>query len=322
MDIWKPFRFMFLVSSFYAIAGTAISGPLCGQTPCIDSHDVIDGQIQGIDLALPLTMHSNTGAASLTLQNESGAGIDAAGGTFGLRGESANGIGVRGFSRRHDGAGVEGSSTGATAKGVWAGNSSSGFGVWGQSKSGTAIYGIHTDSGNYGAIGRKHSSVLGIHKTSRRWGALGTSEAGVVGYDPANNGYAGRFVGKVVVTDVVEANKGIKFPDGSVQTNAAAKPQLTSVFKDFLLGKQTSEMVSGTSQYLYGAEAICPAGFDVISGGWEQTGRKEEYSAKVHAYFTKPISERGRSGWKVGLMNNGNTFVNIRIVAICAKGFE
>ncbi len=108
------------------------------------------------------------------------------------------------------------------------------YGVYGTA-SGYGVYGLHP-SGNYGYIASSDYGVFG--SSSGNFGYLGSSSYGVYGNSISN--WAGYFDGKVHISDMVgigtdtptskltvagtiESNSGgVKFPDGTVQTTAAA----------------------------------------------------------------------------------------------------
>ena len=133
------------------------AGPTCGTTPCIDSADIINGEVKAVDFEIPLKLEGSVSGPLFSVKNKSTIGILGIGGGWGLRGESKL-IGTQGWSKGSiKGAGLEGHSAGSQAYGLWAGNTSTGYGLYAQSNKGIGAKIVHLASKNYGIkIGRAH----------------------------------------------------------------------------------------------------------------------------------------------------------------------
>jgi hypothetical protein len=126
-------------------------------------------------------------------------------------GESESGIGVWGGSwgsgvygvegvTEGPGVGVYGHNQGGFAHGYLGGldygvrgvtETAAGYGVFGEAQhaDGTAVYGLHSASGNYGFLGRTDSGVYGKHGTSGCFGALGSADLGAQGTHPGTGNW-------------------------------------------------------------------------------------------------------------------------------------
>jgi hypothetical protein len=106
-------------------------------------------------------------------------------GNFGFLGSDS--YGVFGSSSIDNGNGVGGSSSNSSGTGVYGYNSSSGYGVFGYSASGTAVYG--SSNGNYGFLGSGSYGVYG-NGNSGNIGVYGTSDGGIAVYGTSTNNSA------------------------------------------------------------------------------------------------------------------------------------
>jgi hypothetical protein len=208
-------------TDFVAVAGDTMTGqlvlPVDGLVAGTDQFVLTGGKV-GIGTTAP-------GDYKLNVQGGSNNGIYASGnvlgvygygstsGSFGILGTpnggvlgNGSGYGVYGVNNvsgnygylggNDEGVYGEHSTSGnwgqlGTSDGGIRGNSSSGWGVYGTTYSGAAMYGRSNMSGNSGNIGTEYFGVSGRHYTSGNRGILGTSDEGVLGVSSIGIGVSG-----------------------------------------------------------------------------------------------------------------------------------
>ena len=179
--------------------GSKAFGMLAGNDPDFNQHAGVYGQSDQQGVIGLTTIPEGTGVY--------GGGTAAAGGEqIGVRGETGNGIGVKGLSNA-SGIGVEGISN-------------IGTGVHGESaKTGVAgVTSSDTDAGVNGLNTGKGFGVFG--KCDNGHGVEGHSDdgIGVVGF--SKNNLAGRFIGNVEVTGNIKTDGNVEVT-GNVKTNGS-----------------------------------------------------------------------------------------------------
>lgn len=127
-------------------------------------------------------------------------GISGGSGSPGVQGitTGANAAGVYGFNDAANGVGVQGSGGGTSNSGVL-GQSASGVGVWGSSNSWRGVYGQSNSNAGVVGVSQSFDGVFGESHSN--------SSAGVSGHNTAG-GFAGYFVGNVVVTGTLSKGAG------------------------------------------------------------------------------------------------------------------
>lgn len=149
------------------------------------------------------------------------------GATAGVYGSavSSNGRGVYGECGGDYGRGVAGNATGAAGYGVH-GSATTGTGVYGESAGGHGVSGFTSDAASAGVYGTNEAetgNAIGV------WGWTG-SASGFAGYFEGQGYFSGKVgigtttpTSPLTVAGLVESTTdGFKFPDGTVQTTAAA----------------------------------------------------------------------------------------------------
>lgn len=127
--------------------------------------------------------------------------------------------GVRGESTSQNGLGVYGTSDGTNSAGVFGENTSTGYGVYGQSATGYGVKGITFSSTGFAGVqgtnnGPAGSGVSGISNTVNTYGVSGSSTDGTALYGSSTSGYA------------LQTNGNLKISGGN--TNPANGAVLTS----------------------------------------------------------------------------------------------